>query len=97
MLLIAVSRRCFSTRCCCNNLRTKRNSIAAMTSTERADTAIRNLVCSRQSASAAATVVLATIAIGKFFNAWVEAIRSWPSIGLVERIVPWLDCDKTFR
>ena len=35
------------------NLRTTRNSRAAIASTENAATAIRNLFCSRQSASAA--------------------------------------------
>ena len=68
MLLTAVSRRCFSSvsrccdaRCCCDSLRTTRNSRPAIASTDRPATAIRIPICSRQSASAAETVVVATI------------------------------------
>ena len=55
----------------------------AITSTERPATAIRNRVCSRQSASAADTVVVAMTDIGKSFSLRAEASRSRPSIGLV--------------
>ena len=94
MLLTAVSRRCFSSvsrccdaRCCCDSLRTTRNSRTAIASTERPATAIRMLICSRQSASAADVVVVATITIGKFVSARDEISRSLPSIGLVRRDV----------
>ena len=63
--------------------------MVAITSTERPATAIRNLVCSRQSVNAADTVVVAMIEIGKSSSLRAEASRSRPSIGLVNRIVPW--------
>ena len=50
-------------------------------------TAIRIAICSRQSASAADVVVVATITIGKFVSARDEISRSLPSIGLVRRVV----------
>ena len=49
----------------------------AITSADRAAAAIRNLVCARQSASAAETVVVATTTIGKWLSSAAEPSRSW--------------------
>ena len=59
----------------------------AITSAAKAATVIRNLVCSRQSASAAGTVVVATTTIGKRLNSAAEPSRSWLSMGLCIRRV----------
>ena len=94
MLLTAVSSRCFSSvsrccvwRCCCDSLRTTRNSKRTIASTEAVATAIRMLICSRQSASAADVFALATITMGNLLNVREEISRSLPSIGLVRRDV----------
>ncbi len=96
MLLTAVSRRRFSSadcrcdaKCCCISLRTTRNSSAAIASPESPATATTNLICSYQSDSAADTVVVARIEIGKWLKRRAAANRSNPSIGLIRRIVPW--------
>ena len=60
-----------------------------MASTDRAVTAIRMAICSRQSASAAAVVVAATITIGNLLKPREEITRSLPSSGLVRREVVW--------
>ena len=61
-----------------------------MTSAQRLATPIRKRVCSRQSASAAVTVVVATTEIGKSRSLWMAPRRSSPSTGLVTRSVAWL-------
>ena len=60
-----------------------------MASAEAKATAIRMLVCARQSASAAPVVVAATITIGNLASAREATSRSSPSIGLVRREVLW--------
>ena len=47
---------------------------------------MRIVICSRQSASAAAVVLVATMTIGNLDSARDETSRSWPSIGLVRRV-----------
>ena len=51
----------------------KRDSMAAMTTAETVASRIKNRVCSRQSANAASTVTLATIAIGKLRRPLTDA------------------------
>ena len=61
----------------------------AITSTEAAPAPIRKFICSRQSASAADTVVVAMITIGKLTSLCEAISRSWPSIELIRRVVNW--------
>ena len=71
--------------------------MTAITSTEKPATVTKYLVCSRQSANAAATVVVAMMEIGKSAKARTEASRSRPSSGLLNRIDPWSDLVKISR
>ena len=59
--------------------------MSATTIADSAAAATRNLVCSRQSASAAETVLVAITTPGKCFSGAAEPSRSAPSIGLSRR------------
>ena len=83
MLFSAVSSRCFSnsSRCCASRFcrvicRMITNRMKAITSADRAAATTMNLVCARQSASAAETVMVATTTIGKWLSGAAEPSRS---------------------